>query len=113
LAEALAGDAGDNEAAAIEALLCLGDADRAAAIAISTLATTEGASSIADQFQPDAAVGLPPISYLRALWQPFLERADVRAAFEAKLRILPEPLWPGTEPRAIPRSRLPDGMPVT
>lgn len=113
LAEALAADSADNEASAIEALLCLGEADRAAAIAIETLATDEGASGLADQFQPDGAIGLPVASYLRALWQVFLERPDVRAAFDAKLRIFPQELWPAAEPRPIPRGPVPEGMPVT
>ena len=50
--DALKAKASDNEAAAVEGLLCLGRKDEAAAIAIHALSTVEGTSTIADQFQP-------------------------------------------------------------
>lgn len=112
LSDTIEAASADNEAAAIEALLCLGEDDRAATIAIATLATKEGAAALADQFQPDGAIGSPTPSYLRELWQTFLKRPDVRAAFDARLRILPPALWPSSEPRPIPRANVPDGMPV-
>lgn|GEM_PF-2033361 len=106
--DALAADPDSNPAATIEGLLCLKRLDEAAKIAVSTLATTEGAGQIADQFQPDGAFGLPGKSKLRAMWQPFLQRPDVKAAFEKAARILPKTLWPSETPREIPRA--PDAM---
>jgi tetratricopeptide (TPR) repeat protein len=97
--------AGDNPAAAIEGLLCLQRSDEAASIAIKTLETSEGASSIADQFQPDGAIWAPAESRLRGLWAAFLKRRDVRAAFDRRARILPIALWPERGARPIPRKR--------
>lgn len=116
LADALIARASENEAASIEGLLCVGRANDAAGIAIATLGTAEGASRLADQFQPDEALWAPAQSRLRALWRPFLARADVRAAFEKSARILPRKLWPLRQPRAIPRQRPADeedAIPVT
>jgi tetratricopeptide (TPR) repeat protein len=107
IGDALKAHASDNQAAAIEGLLCLGRRDEAAAIAIQTLATAEGASAIVDQFQPDEAIWAPAGSRLRALWTPLLARRDVKAAFERRARILPRALWPSREPRPIPRKRSP------
>lgn len=102
-----------NEAATIEALLCLKRDAEAAKIAVATLATPQEASNIIDQFQPDGALGLPVQSRLRALWVPFLARPDVKAAFGKAGRILPRTLWPAREPRPIPRSQRPfDAGPI-
>lgn len=103
VADQLAAAATDNEAAAIEALLCAGRSDDAAKLAIATLATTEGTSSLADQFQPDDAIWAPSGSRLRALWATFLARPDVQSAFDKSARILPKRLWPAKAPRPIPR----------
>jgi len=100
--DALKAGAGDNEAAAVEGLLCLGRRDEAAAIAIRALSTVEGASGIADQFQPEGAFWAPSESRLRAMWGPLLARADVKAAFDKAARILPQSLWPAKAPREIP-----------
>lgn len=113
LADALASDRAQNEAAAIEALLCFGDDERAAEIAIESLATRRGAEFIADQFQPDAALGTGTTFYLREQWQRLLQRDDVREAFDARLRILPREYWPAEDPRPIPRAPVPDGLPMT
>lgn len=94
-----------NPAAAIEGLLCVKRDDEAAAIAVKAFATSEGAEAIANQFQPDGAIWAPAESRLRALWAAFLERADVKAAFNARARILPAALWPAREARPIPRRR--------
>ncbi|MFS0736686.1 hypothetical protein ABC347_06520 [Sphingomonas sp. 1P06PA] len=101
--DAIKATASENEPAAIEALLCANRADEAAALAIKTLGTREGASNVADQFQPEGALWAPAKSRLRALWEPLLARADVKAAFERSARILPQPLWPARQPRPIPR----------
>jgi hypothetical protein len=103
----VAGDAlkavtADNDAAAIEGLLCAGRDDEAAAIAIAALGSTEGTDRVADQFQPDQAIYASPPSRLRALWGRLLTRADVKAAFDKSARILPKPLWPATTPRVVP-----------
>ena len=105
--EKIAGDAlkavsRDNEAAAIEGLLCAGRDDEAAAIAIATLATHDGADRLADQFQPDGALLPHSASRLRALWARLLARPDVKAAFERSARILPKTYWPSSAPRALP-----------
>jgi hypothetical protein len=93
----------DNEAAAIEGLLCLGRLDDAAKLAVATLATSEGAGNLVDQFQPDGAFWASSPSRLRALWAPLLARPDVKAAFNKRARILPRALWPQRSPRPIPR----------
>ena len=103
VADQLIASASDNEAAAIEALLCAGRSDEAARIAIATLATQEGTAALADQFQPDDAIWAPSGSRLRALWATFLTRPDVKAAFDKSARILPKRLWPAKTPRPIPR----------
>lgn len=114
LADALAAKAADNEAATIEALLCIGRGDQAARIAIATFGTSEGASRLADQFQPDGAIWAPAESRLRALWATFLQRPDVKRAFDASARILPQTLWPAAQPRPIPRrSPSEDSQPTT
>jgi hypothetical protein len=100
--DALKAAAGDNEAAAVEGLLCAGRDDEAAAIAIAALATPEGTDRIADQFQPGEAIYAHPPSRLRALWARLLARGDVKAAFVRSARILPKPLWPASTPRAVP-----------
>jgi len=92
-----------NQPAVVEGLLCLGRDDEAASIAVAALATSEGASTIADQFQPDGAIWAPAQSRLRALWTPFLARPDVKKAFDRRARILPRSLWPARQPRPIPR----------
>ncbi|SNS39944.1 hypothetical protein SAMN06295912_105223 [Sphingomonas laterariae] len=103
IGDRLIASADDNEAATIEALLCAGRSDEAARIAVAVLATEEGASALADQFQPEGAIWAPAASRLRALWGSFLARPDVKAAFDKSARILPQPLWPAREPRPIPR----------
>ncbi len=103
-ADALKAVAADNQAAAIEGLLCDGREAEAAPIAIAALATTEGADRLADQFQPDAALLPHASSRLRLLWAKLLTRGDVKAAFERAARILPKPYWPLATPRALPAS---------
>jgi hypothetical protein len=100
--DVLKASAKDNQAAAIEGLLCAGRDDEAAAIAIATLATGEGADRLADQFQPDGALLPHPASRLRGLWARLLGRADVRAAFDRAARIMPKPYWPASTPRPLP-----------
>lgn len=101
-ADALKAASADNQAAAVEGLLCAGRDEEAAAIAVATLATHEGADRIADQFQPDGALLPHPASRLRALWARLLQRADVKASFDRAARILPKTYWPATAPRALP-----------
>lgn len=103
IADGLIAGSADNEAAAIEALLCAGRADDAAKIAVATLATPDGTAAIADQFQPEEAIWAPAGSRLRGLWVAFLTRTDVKAAFDRSARILPRRLWPARTPRPIPR----------
>lgn len=105
-------DAAGNPAAAIEALLCLRRNDEAAMLAVTSLATVEGAGALADQFQPKGALWAARPSRLRDLWMPFRQRTDVKAAFEKAARILPERYWPAREPRPIPRVARPDDVPV-
>lgn len=100
--DALKASAHDNQAAAIEGLLCAGRDDEAAAIAIDTLSTHDGVDRLADQFQPDGALLPHSVSRLRALWARLLARADVKAAFERSARILPKTYWPASTPRALP-----------
>ncbi len=100
--DALKASAADNQAAAIEGLLCAGRDGEAAAIAIATLGTPEGADRLADQFQPDGALLPHAPSSLRALWGRLLTRPDVKAAFGRAARILPKPYWPLSTPRALP-----------
>ena len=95
--------AADNEAAAVEGLLCARRTDEAATIAVGALRTVEGADNIADQFQPEEAIWAPSTSRLRALWTSLLARPDVEAAFEKRARVLPRPYWPARAPRPIPR----------
>ena len=102
IGDALKASAADNQAAAIEGLLCAGREGEAAAIAVATLGTAEGADRLADQFQPDGALLPHAPSHLRALWARLLTRSDVKAAFERAARILPKPYWPLTTPRALP-----------
>lgn len=92
----------DNEAAAIEALLCGGRDGEAARLAIATLATPEGADRLTDQFQPVDADWASAPSPAHALWQRLLARADVRAAFDRVARILPRALWPEKIARPVP-----------
>jgi len=92
----------DNPAAAIEGLLCAGRDDEAAAIAVATLATAEGADALADQFQPDGALLPHSPSRLRVLCARLLARADVKAAFDRTARILPRAYWPSATPRPLP-----------
>jgi len=106
--DALKAAAAENQPATIEALLCLKRDNEAAALAIATLATSEGASTIADQFQPDGAIWAPAGSHLRAQWARLLARPDVKAAFGKRARILPKPLWPDADrgaDRALARRR--------
>ncbi len=101
-----------NPAASIEGLLCLRRSNDAAAIATATLATTEGAGMLVDQFQPKEALWAPTGSRLRALWATFRQRSDVAAAFAKVARILPEQYWPSRDPRPIPRIIRRDDVPV-
>jgi hypothetical protein len=100
--DALKAASKDNPAAAIEGLLCAGRDGEAAAIAIATLATAEGADALADQFQPDGALLPHSPSRLRALWARLLTRADVKAAFDRAARIMPRAYWPSATPRPLP-----------
>ncbi len=100
--DALKAAAADNQAAAVEGLLCAGRDDEAATIAIAALGTSEGADRLADQFQPDGALLPHAPSHLRGLWGRLLARPDVKAAFERSARILPKPYWPLATPRALP-----------
>jgi hypothetical protein len=106
----LVAQATSNQAAAIEGLLCAGRDDEAAKLAVATLALPEGASLIADQFQPTEALWSVPTSRLRALWSGLLARSDVKVAFDRVARILPRALWPARSPRPIPRA--PDAAPL-
>jgi hypothetical protein len=100
--DALKATTSDNDAAAIEGLLCAGRDDEAATIAIAALATAEGTDRVADQFQPEGSIYAGAPSRLRALWGRLLARGDVKAAFDKSARILPKPLWPARTPRAVP-----------
>ena len=100
--DALKASAADNQAAAIEGLLCAGREGEAATIAIAALATSEGADRLADQFQPDGALLPHAPSHLRGLWGKLLARPEVKAAFDRSARILPKPYWPLPTPRALP-----------
>jgi tetratricopeptide (TPR) repeat protein len=113
VADDLVANAGDNQAATVEALLCAKRGDDAARVAIVALATQEGASALADQFQPADALWASAPSRLRALWGEFLKRPDVKAAFDRRARILPRTLWPQREPRPIPRRGTDEPMTVT
>jgi tetratricopeptide (TPR) repeat protein len=105
-------EASGNPAAAIETLLCLNRDTEAAALAVETLKTAEGAGLLADQFQPQETLWAPGPSRLRQLWIAFGRRADVKAAFDKAARILPERYWPSRTPRPIPRLARPDDVPV-
>lgn len=100
--DALKAAAADNQAAAVEGLLCAGREGEAATIAVAALATSEGADRLADQFQPDGALLPHAPSHLRGLWAKLLTRSDVKAAFERAARILPKSYWPLATPRALP-----------
>lgn len=113
VADDLIGKVQENQAATIEALLCARRGDDAARIAIATLGTQEGASALADQFQPADALWAAAPSRLRSLWGEFLKRPDVKVAFEKSVRILPRALWPLREPRAIPRRGTDEPMTLT
>jgi len=102
-AAALRAKASDNPAAAIEASLCAGQGDAAVPVLQAALATEDGPARLADQFQPAGAYWAGSESRLRDYWAAFLKRPAVKAAFERSARILPKSLWPGTEPRPIPR----------
>jgi hypothetical protein len=69
---------------------------------VATLATTDGADRLADQFQPDGALLPHPASRLRAFWARLLARPEVRAAFDQAARIMPQRYWPAATPRALP-----------
>ena len=94
-----------NPVAAVEALLCTGETDRAADLAVATLASAEGADRLVGQFQPESAQWAPDGSRTRALWRDLLRRPAVAAAFERRARILPASLRPAREPRDIPHLR--------
>jgi tetratricopeptide (TPR) repeat protein len=92
-----------NQAATIEALLCAKRDTEASAIALKAFDDGEVASNLIVQFQPASSIWAPAPSRLRNLWLAFLNRPEIKAAFERKGRILPQPLWPAADPRAIPR----------
>jgi hypothetical protein len=100
--DALKASASDNQAAAIEGLLCAGREGEAATIAVAALATPEGADRLADQFQPDGALLPHAPSHLRGLWARLLSRPEVKAAFDRSARILPKAYWPLSTPRPLP-----------
>lgn len=111
--DALKASAKDNQAAAIEGLLCAGRDDEAATIAIAALATPEGADRLADQLQPDGALLPHPPSHLRTMWARLLARPDVKAAFDRAARILPKVDWPASTPRPLPPPGADDGTTTT
>lgn len=108
VADQLRDNAGVNEAAAVEALLCMRRDAEAEALAVKTLATPDGAGRLADQFQPSGALGSPP-SRLRDQWQRLLARPAMKAAFQKSARILPRTLWPARTARPVPRVSLSSG----
>ncbi|USI73069.1 hypothetical protein [Sphingomonas morindae] len=114
-ADAMRATAGDNQPAAVEAALCANQDDAAERLAIAALATRDGASRLAEQFQPQGAFFLHPPGRMRARWAALLARPAVRAAFDRVARILPERLWPAATPRALPAPPPPpaDGLTST
>ncbi len=94
-----------NNAATIEALLCLHRDKEASAIALKAFADDETASELLYQFQPQGSLWAAAPSRLRVLWTTFLARPEIKAAFERHGRILPRSLWPAEQPRSIPRRR--------
>lgn len=94
---------GQNQAATIEALLCTKRDAEASQIALKAFDDGDVSSNLIVQFQPPNSIWAPAPSRLRNLWLAFLNRPEIKAAFERKGRILPQSLWPATDPRAIPR----------
>lgn len=92
-----------NQAAAIEALLCAGRDAEASILTMKAFEDNDVLSNLVVQFQPAESVWAPAPSRLRSLWFAFLKRPEVKAAFERKGRILPQEFWPAPNPRAIPR----------
>ena len=95
--------ADQNQAAAIEALLCAKRDVEASRIAIKAFGDEDVGGDLLLQFQPEGSQWAPAPSRLRDLWIAFLARPEVKAAFEHRGRILPHSLWPDPKPRAIPR----------
>jgi hypothetical protein len=93
----------DNEAAAIEALLCAKRDAEASQIALKAFGNSDTAPELLYQFQPAASLWAPTPSRLRALWIAFLARPEIKAVFERHGRILPRGFWPDPKPRSIPR----------
>jgi hypothetical protein len=91
-----------NQAAAIEALLCAKRAAEASRIALKAFADEDAAGDLLEQFQPTASLWGAAPSRLRDLWTGFLARPEIKAAFERRGRILPRNYWPDPKPRAIP-----------
>lgn len=92
-----------NQAAAIEALLCVRRTAEASQIAVKAFQDDDVAGDLLLQFQPTASLWAPTPSRLRDLWTGFIARPEIKAAFDRKGRILPRSFWPGTAPRSIPR----------
>jgi tetratricopeptide (TPR) repeat protein len=93
-----------NEPATIEALLCVKRDAEAAKMAVKGFDDEDVAGNLVMQFQPQGSLWAPSPSRLRLLWESFLTRPEVKAAFERKGRVLPRKLWPLPTPRAVPRS---------
>jgi hypothetical protein len=100
--EAIKAHSDQNQAAAIEALLCARRDAEASRIALKALANEDVAGDLLEQFQPTASLWAASPSRLRDLWTAFLTRPEIKAAFERRGRILPHSFWPDPKPRAIP-----------
>jgi len=94
-----------NQAAAIEALLCAKRDVEASRLALKAFNDADVAGELLLQFQPAASQWAPAPSRLRDLWTTFLTRPEIKAAFNRKGRILPKGFWPDPKPRPIPRRR--------
>lgn len=100
---AIKAKAGQNQPAAIEALLCAKRVGEASEIAVKAFQDDQIGGELLIQFQPAASLFAPAPSRLRDLWLAFLTRPEIKAAFDRKGRVLPRSLWPDARPRAIPR----------
>ena len=94
-----------NQPATIEALLCLKRDAEAEKLLIKAIDDKDVASNIVVQFQPAASQWAAAPSRLRLLWQAFLARPAVKAAFERKGRLLPKAMWPTPGARPVPRDK--------
>lgn len=101
--EAIKARAEQNQAAAIEALLCAKRDAEASRIALKAFDDEDVAGDLLLQFQPTGSLWAPSPSRLRNLWIAFLARPEIKATFQRKGRILPRSFWPDPKPRPIPR----------